>query len=68
MLLTHDNKIIKKPLHSFYEEETFELPKRLMEKNYATPFNVLKNCVFIRTSAIVRNKLTSDYIHLVEQE
>ena len=63
-----DNKIIEKPLHYFYEERTFEIPKRSREKNYFTPFNILKNWDLVMTFAIYNYKLTFDYIHLIEQE
>ena len=68
MKFTYHNKIIGEHLHSFYEEETFELPKILEEKNYAVSFKVLKNYNFIRTFAINNYKLRSNYIHLLEQE
>ena len=55
-------------LHSFYEEETFELSKRLGEKNYPIPFKVLVNYDLVRTFVINSYKLTFDYIHLLEQE
>ena len=48
----YHNKIIGETLHSFYEEETFELPKRLGEKNYALPFKVLINYDVVSTFAI----------------
>ena len=68
MLNTYDNKIIEKLLNFFYVEGTFELPKRLVEKNYAKAFNVLKNWDLVRTFANNSYKLTSDYIHLLVQE
>ena len=68
MQFIYDNKIIGEPLHSFYEEETFELSKRLGEKNYAIPSKVLINYDLVVTFAINRFKLTSDYIHLLEKE
>ncbi len=68
MQFTYDNKIIEKDLHFFNEQATFELPKRLGEKNYAIPFNLLKNLDLVRTFAINRYKLISDYINLFEQE
>ena len=52
MKFTPHNKITGQPLNSFYKEETFELPKRLGEKNYALPFKVLKNYVLVRTFAV----------------
>ena len=68
MKFTSHNKIIEEPLQYFYEEETFELPKRLGEKNYAIPFKVLINYDLVRTFASNSYKLISYYIHLLEQE
>ena len=68
MLFTSNKKIFEKLLYSSYEEGTFELAKTLGEKNYVKPFNLFKNWNFVGTSATNRNKLTSDYIHLLEQE
>ena len=68
MLFTSDNKIFKKPLYSSYEEGTFELAKRLEEENYATPFEGLKDWHLLRALAINRPELTSNYIHLLDQE
>ena len=63
-----DNKIMVEALNSFYEEETFELPKRLDEKNYDRPFKVLINHDLVETFGIYRYKLTFDYIHLLKKE
>ena len=68
MKFTYHNKIIGEPLQYFYEEETFELPKRLGEKNYAITFKVLINYYLVRIFAINSYKLISDYIHLLELE
>ena len=68
MQITCHNKIIKTFLHSFYEKETFELLKKLGEKNYAKPFHVLKKSYLVRTFVIHKYKLISDYIHQLEQE
>ena len=68
MQFTYNNKIIEKPLHSFYEKGTFDLPNRLLKKNYATPFNALKIWGSVKTFGINSYKLISDYIHLLEQE
>ena len=68
MKFTYHNKIIGEPLQYFYEEETFELPKRLGEKNHAIPFKVLINYALVGIFAINSYKLISDYIHLLEQE
>ena len=61
-------KIIKKPLNIFFKEVTFELPKRLVEKNYAVSFYVLKNLDLVRNFAVNRYELTSDYIHFLKNE
>ncbi len=68
MKFIYHNKIIGEPLQYFYEEETFELPKRLGKKNYAIPFKVLINYDLVRIFAVNSYKLISDYIHLLEQE
>ena len=63
-----DNKISEKLVNSFNEEMTFELAKRLEEENYDTPFDGLKDWHLLRALAINRPELTSDYIHLLDQE
>ncbi len=68
MQFTYNNKTILNPLHYFYEEGTFEIPKRLGEKNYPLPFNLLKNLDLVKTFTIKRYKLTAYYIYLLEQE
>ena len=63
------NNIISEELvNSFNEEMTFELAKRLEEENYDTPFDGLKDWHLLRALAINRPELTSDYIHLLDQE
>jgi len=47
---------------------TFELAKRLEDENYASPFDGLKDWHLLRALAINRPELTSDYIHLLDQE
>ncbi len=68
MLFTSNNKIFEKLLYSSYEEGTFELAKTLGEKNYVKTFNLFKNWNFVGTFATNRYKLTSHYIHLLEQD
>ena len=63
-----DNKISGELVNSFNEEMTFELAKRLEEENYDTPFDGLKDWHLLRALAINRPELTSDYIHLLDQE
>ena len=68
MLFRSDNKIIKKPFYTSYEEGTFELAKTFGEKNYVKPLNVFKNWNLVRTFATNSYKLISYYIHLIEEE
>ena len=63
-----DNKISLDLVNSFNEEMTYELAKRLEEENYATPFDGLQDWHLLRALAINRPELTSDYIHLLDQE
>ena len=63
-----DNKISEELVNSFNEEMTYELAKRLEEENYVTPFDGLKDWHLLRALAINRPELTSDYIHLLDQE
>ena len=63
-----NNKISKELVNSFYEETTFELVKRIEEDNYKSTFDDLKDWHLLRALTINRTELTSDYIHLLEQE
>ena len=68
MKFKSDNKISEELINSFDEEMTFKLAKRLEDENYATPFDGLKDWHLLRALAINRPELTSDYIHLLDQE
>ena len=68
MKFTSENKISEKLVNSFDEKMTFELATRLEEDNYDTPFDGLKDWHLLRSLAINRPELTSDYIHLLDQE
>ena len=68
MKSTPENKISRELVNSFNEEMTYELAKRLEEDNYLTPFDGLKDWHLLRALAINRPELTSDYIHLLDQE
>jgi hypothetical protein len=63
-----DTKISKELIYSFDEKMTLELATRLEEDNYATPFDGLKDWHLLRALAINRPELTSNYIHLLDQE
>ena len=68
MEYTSDNKISEELVQSFNEEMTSELAKRLEEENYKTPFEGLQDWHLLRALAINRPELTSNYIHLLDQE
>ena len=63
-----DTKISEELVNSFNEEMTYELAKRLEEENYDTPFDGLKDWHLLRALAINRPELTSEYVHLLDQE
>ena len=63
-----ENKISEDLVNSFDEEMTLELAKRLEEDNYNTPFDGLKDWHLLRALAINRPELTTNYIHLLDQE
>ena len=68
MKSTNHNKITAEVVNSFNEEMTFELAKRLEDENYASPFDGLQDWHLLRALAINRPELTSEYIHLLDQE
>ena len=68
MKFISENKISEELLYSFNEEMTFELAKRLEEDNYNTPFDGLKDWYLLRTLAINTLELTTNYVHLQDQE
>ena len=61
-------KISEKLVSSFNEDMTSKLAQRLEEDNYPSPFDALKDWHLLRALAINRPELTSDYIHLLDQE
>ena len=63
-----ENKISEVLVNSFNEETILELAKRLEEDNYSTPFGGLKDWHLLRAFAINRPELTTNYIHLLDQE
>ena len=63
-----NNKITDELVNSFDEEMTSKLAKRLEEDNYVTPFDGLRDWHLLRALAINRPELTTDYIHLLDQE
>ena len=63
-----ENKISEELVNSFDEEMTLQLAKRLEEDAYATPFECLKDWHLLRALAINRPELTTDYVHLLDQE
>ena len=63
-----ENTISEEIVNSFDEQMTLELATRLEEDDYITPFDGLKDWHSLRALAINRPELTSDYIHLLDQE
>ena len=68
MKFISENKISDDLVNSFDEEMTFKLAKRLEEDNYNSPIDGLKDCHLLRALAINRPELTTNYIHLLDQE
>ena len=68
MKFIDENKITEELVKSFNEEMTLELATRLEDDNYSTPFDGLKDWHLLRALAINRPELTTDYIHLLDQE
>ena len=62
------NKISEDLLKSFNEEMNLGLAKRLEKDIYMTPFDGLKDLLYLRELSIKRPDLKSDYIHLLDQE
>ena len=63
-----ENKISEELVNSFDEEMPLALEKRLEECDYNTPFDVLKDWHLLRSLAINKPKITTNYIHLLDQE
>ncbi len=63
-----EDKISEQLVNSFNEEMTQELARRLEEDNYITPFEGLNDWHLLRALAINRPELTTNYIHLLDQE
>ena len=63
-----EKKISEELVNSLNEEMTLELAKRLEEENYNTPFDGLQDWNLMRALAINRPELTTNYIHLLDQE
>ena len=68
MKLFSEDKISEKLINSFNKEMTLELAKRLEDDNYNNSFDGLKDLHLLRALAINRPELTTNYIHLLDQE
>ena len=62
------NKISQEQVNSFDEEMSLLLAKRVEKVNYINLFDNLKDLHLIRALAINRPELTTNYIHLLDQE
>ena len=63
-----DQKKSEELVYSFNEEMTLERAKRLEDDNYTKQFDGLKYWNLLRALAIKKTDLTSDFIHLLDQE
>jgi len=68
MELFSENEISEEPVNSFDEVMTLELAKRLEEDEHSTSFDCLKDWHLLRAHAIKRPELTTNQIHLLDQE
>ena len=68
MKFISENKINEELVNTFDEEMTLELAKRLEEFDHNTLFDVLKYRHLLSSLAINRPHLTTNYIHLLDQE
>ena len=68
MKFISENIISEELVNSSGEEMSLELAKRLEEENYNTPFDDLKDWDSLRTLAINRPEITTNYIHFLDQE
>ena len=62
------NKISQEQVNSFDEEMSLLLAKRVEKVNYINLFDNLKDLHLIMALAINRPELTTNYIHLLDQE
>ena len=67
MKFISEKKISEELVNPFDEEMTLELAKRLKRNNYNTPSDGLKEMNLLRPFKINRPKLTTNYIHLLDQ-
>ena len=68
MKLISENKISQEQVNSFDEEMSLLLAKRVEKVNYINLFDNLKDLHLIWALAINRPELTTNYIHLLDQE
>ena len=68
MKLISENKISQELVNSFDEEMTLELARRLDEDNQDTSFDSFKDSHLLRSLAINKPELTTNYIPLFVQE
>ena len=68
MKLISENKISQELVNSFDEEMSLQLAKRVEAVNYINLFDDLKDLHLLRALAIIRTALTTNYIHLLDQE
>ena len=68
MKLISENKISQELVNFLDEEMSIQLAKRVEQVNYINLFDHLKDLHLLRALAINRPELTTNYIHLLDQE
>ena len=68
MKLISENKISQELVNTFDEKMTLELSKRLDRDNKYPTFDGSKISQFLMSLAINKPELTTNYIHLLDQE
>jgi len=68
MKLISENKISQELVNFLDEEMSLQLAKRVEQVNYINLFDDLKDLHLLRALAINRPELTTNYIHLLDQE
>ena len=68
MKLISENRIRQEQINSFDKEMTLELAKRLEEDDQNNTCDGLKDLHMLRSLAINKPELKTDYIHFLNQE
>ncbi len=66
--IENENSITPERLNAFDDDSVAALANRLEEDDYPTPFEGLGDWHLLRALAIHRPELTTQYLHLMDQE